>query len=141
MEKEILDNNRKRPIELISAGNKRARLDRRNQKDRDRRKNESEEDKNTRLAKRRQRDRARRTDETPKQRGARLVKMSTQQQKRHASETPEARDARLEQLIMPASATVVHLKGSFKTIHHTQRQRKSNEEDEAEVSECSSLCD
>ncbi len=37
MEKEILDNNRKRPIELISAGNKRARLDRRNQKDRDRR--------------------------------------------------------------------------------------------------------
>ncbi len=43
MEKEILDNNRKRPIELISAGNKRARLDRRNQKDRDRRNNESED--------------------------------------------------------------------------------------------------
>ncbi len=62
MEKEILDNNRKRSIELISAGNKRARLDRRNQKDRDRRKNESEE-KNIRLAKRRQRDRARRADE------------------------------------------------------------------------------
>ncbi len=80
MEKEILDNNRKRSIELISAGNKRARLDRRNQKDRDRRKNESEEEKNIRLAKRRQRDRARRADETPKQRGARLVKMSTQQQ-------------------------------------------------------------
>ncbi len=98
MEKEILDNNRKRPIELISAGNKRARLDRRNQKDRDRRKNESEEEKNIRLAKRRQRDRARRADETPQQRGARLVKMSTQQQKRRASETPEARDARLKQL-------------------------------------------
>ncbi len=98
MEKEILDNNRKRPIELISAGNKRARLDRRNQKDRDGRKNESEEEKNIRLAKRRQRDRARRADETPEQRGARLVKMSTQQQKRRASETPEARDSRLEQL-------------------------------------------
>ncbi len=63
MEKEILDNNRKRSIELISAGNERARLDRRNQKDRDRRKNESEEEKNIRLAKRRQRDRARRADE------------------------------------------------------------------------------
>ncbi len=83
---------------FLSAGNKRARLDRRNQKDRDRRKNESEEEKNIRLAKRRQRDRARRADETPEQRGARLVKMSTQQQKRRASETPEARDARLEQL-------------------------------------------
>ncbi len=58
LEKEILDNNRKRPIELISAGNKRARLDRRNQKDRDRRKNESEDEENIRLAKRRQRDRA-----------------------------------------------------------------------------------
>ncbi len=128
--KEILDNNRKRPIELIRAGNKRARLDRRNQKDRDIRKNESEEAKNIRL--------------TPQQRGARLVIMSTQQQKRRASETPEARGARLEQLSTSkkqhlATETPLERSSRLQKLSTSQKQRLAMETPEKKASRLQNL--
>ena len=59
MDRDCIEKSRKRPGESDSAGNKRARLDRRNRNDRVRRK-EAEEQKKLRLAKRRERDRAKR---------------------------------------------------------------------------------
>ena len=60
MEREESVNNRKRPREPEGPGEKRARLDRRNEIDRARRRAETDCEKEERLAKRRDRDRARR---------------------------------------------------------------------------------
>ena len=60
MDRHCIKNNRKRSGESDSAGNKRARLDRRNRIDRDRRRNETEEEKKLRQAERTERDRVRR---------------------------------------------------------------------------------
>ena len=57
MDRDCIEKSRKCPGESDSAGNKRARLDRRNRNDRDRRRKETEEEKKLRLTKRRERDR------------------------------------------------------------------------------------
>ena len=64
MDRDCIEKSRKRPGESDSAGNKRARLDRRNRNDRDRRRNETEE--KLRLAKRRERNRVKKKKEKKK---------------------------------------------------------------------------
>ena len=86
MEKEESTNNRKRPGELEGEAEKRARLDKRNERDRARRRKESNAEKEVRLAKRRDRDRARKTvsvKETQKDKASQLKRKSTAQQQGH----------------------------------------------------------
>ena len=95
-------NNRKRSEESEGVGEKRARLDRRNEKDRARRREETNDKKEARLAKRRERDRARRalsvTAETQVEKAARLKRKSTAQQQRLAAENPDERTSRLQHM-------------------------------------------
>lgn len=81
---------RKRRIVNETENQKRARLDRRNQRDREKRKSETAEEKRKRLEKRRDRDRARRRAESTADKEKRLEK------KRHIveTETPEKRAER-----------------------------------------------
>ena len=77
-------NNRKRPGESEDVGEKRARMDKRNERDRARRREETSGKKEARLAKRRERDRARKalsvTAETQVEKATRLKRRSTSQQ-------------------------------------------------------------
>ena len=97
MEREESLSNRKRQGVPQDIGGKRTRLDGRNERDRARRRTETDRQKEVRLAKRRDRDRARRAasvTETQQEKTLRLKHKSTEQQLRHATQTPEERAAR-----------------------------------------------
>ena len=101
MEQEETASNRKRPGELKGEADKRARLDKRNERDRSRRRKETYAEKEVRLAKRRDRDRARKTVsviETQQDKASRLKRKSTAQQQRLATQNPEERAARLHNM-------------------------------------------
>ena len=96
MEREESLSNRKRQGVPQDIGGKRTRLDGRNERDRARRRTETDRQKEVRLAKRRDRDRARRAasvTETQQEKTLRLKHKSTEQQLRHATQTPEERAA------------------------------------------------
>ena len=94
-------NNRKRPGESEDEGEKRARMDKRNERDRARRREETSGKKEARLA-RRERDRARKalsvTAETQVEKATRLKRRSTSQQQRLAAQNPDERTTRLQQM-------------------------------------------
>ena len=84
---------RNHPGDSESEGAKRTRLEKRNERDRARRRAETDAEKTVRLARRRDRDRARREEATTE---ALLKHKSALQQQRLAAETPEKRAVRLK---------------------------------------------
>ena len=89
---------RKTPGDSASEGEKRKRLEKRNEKDRARRRAETAEEKEVRLTRRRERDRTRRTESTTEKKAAVLEKKIALQQQHLAAETLNERAARLERM-------------------------------------------
>ena len=139
MEREESLSKRKRQGVPQDIGGKRARLDRRNERDRARRRTETDRQKEVRLAKRRDRDRARRAasiTETQQEKTSRLKHKSTEQQLRHATQTPEERAARQQhksvvQQQRLAAESLEKRTSRLKQMSAVQQQRLAAETHEA----------
>ena len=129
-------NNRKRQGESEDVGGKRARMDKRTERDRARRREETNDKKEARLARRRERDRARKalsvTAETQVEKATRLKRKSTAQQQRLAAQNPDERATGLHQMSITQQqrlATETHedRTARLQQLSALQQQRLSTE--------------